>query len=101
MATPYAYFKREIVPLSDAKIGVMTHAFNYGTAVFEGVRGNWNKDEGQIYDFRMKEHYDRLRRSSRIMRIDFPYENESLPSITTHQIKMSDYHKDLYFTPLV
>ncbi|MFN8507056.1 MAG: hypothetical protein U0547_05750 [Dehalococcoidia bacterium] len=40
MPTPYCYFKGEIVLLEEAKIGVMTHAFNYGTAVFEGVRGN-------------------------------------------------------------
>ena len=100
MATPYAYFKREIVPLSDAKIGVMTHAFNYGTAVFEGVRGNWNEDEGQIYVFRMKEHYDRLRRSCRIMRIDFPYENEELSSITTQLVEMSGYREDVYIRPL-
>jgi branched-chain amino acid aminotransferase len=100
MATPYAYFKREIVPLSDAKIGVMTHAFNYGTAVFEGVRGNWNEDESQIYVFRMKEHYDRLRRSCRIMRIDFPYENEELSSITTQLVEMSGYREDVYIRPL-
>src|SRR5213596_2088730 len=101
MATPYAYFKREIVPLSDAKIGVMTHAFNYGTAVFEGVRGNWNEDESQIYAFRMKEHYDRLRRSCRIMRIDFPYENEELSSITTQLVEMSGYREDVYIRPLL
>ena len=100
MATPYAYFKREIVPLSEARIGVMTHAFNYGTAVFEGVRGNWNEDEGQIYVFRMKEHYDRLRRSCRIMRIDFPYENEELSSITTQLVEMSGYREDVYIRPL-
>jgi len=100
MATPYAYFKREIVPLPEAKIGVMTHAFNYGTAVFEGVRGNWNEDEGQIYVFRMKEHYDRLRRSCRIMRIDFPYENEELSSITTQLVEMSGYREDVYIRPL-
>jgi branched-chain amino acid aminotransferase len=100
MATPYAYFKKQIVPLEDAKIGVMTHAFNYGTAVFEGIRGNWNEEEGQIYIFRMKEHYDRLRRSCRIMRIDFPYENEELSSITTQLVEMSGYREDVYIRPL-
>jgi len=100
MATPYAYFKREIVPLPEARIGVMTHAFNYGTAVFEGIRGNWNQDEGQIYVFRMKEHFDRLRRSCRIMRIEFPYENEELSSITTQLVEMSGYREDVYIRPL-
>jgi branched-chain amino acid aminotransferase len=100
MATPYAYFKKQIVPLEDAKIGVMTHAFNYGTAVFEGIRGNWNEDEGQIYVFRMKEHYDRLRKSCRIMQIEFPYDNEELYSITTRLVEMSGYREDVYIRPL-
>ena len=100
MATPYAYFKKQIIPLADAKIGIMTHAFNYGTGVFEGIRGNWNEDEGQVYVFRLKEHFDRLRKSCRIMKIDFPYENEELYSITTQIVEMSGYREDVYIRPL-
>jgi branched-chain amino acid aminotransferase len=100
MPTPYAYFQKEIIPLADAKIGIMTHAFNYGTGVFEGIRGNWNSDEEQIYVFRLKEHFERLRKSCRIMRIDFPYDNEELYSITTKIVEMSGYREDVYLRPL-
>ena len=100
MATPYAYFKKEIVPLSEAKIGIMTHAFNYGTGVFEGIRGNWNEDEDQIYVFRIKEHFDRLRKSCKIMQIDFQYETEELISLVTKLVEMSGYHEDVYLRPL-
>ena len=37
-----AYFEGEYVPLRDAKVSIMTHAFMYGTATFEGIRGYWN-----------------------------------------------------------
>ena len=37
------------MPLRDARIGIMTHAFMYGTACFEGVRAYWNADQGQLY----------------------------------------------------
>ena len=47
MPTPYAYFQKEIIPLADAKIGIMTHAFNYGTGIFEGIRGYWNAEQEQ------------------------------------------------------
>jgi branched-chain amino acid aminotransferase len=100
MPTPYAYFKKEIVPLEEAKIGIMTHAFNYGTGVFEGIRGNWNSEEEQIYVFRLKEHYNRLRKSCAIMRIEFPYENEELYSLTTRLVEMSGYREDVYVRPL-
>ena len=100
MAAPYAYFKKEIVPLSEAKIGIMTHAFNYGTGVFEGIRGNWNEDEEQLYVFRMKEHFDRLRKSCKIMQIEFPYQTEELASLVTQIAEMSGYREDVYLRPL-
>lgn len=100
MPTPHAYFQKQFMPLAEAKIGVMTHAFNYGTAVFEGIRGNWNDAERQLYLFRLKEHYDRLRKSCRIMRIDFQYSDEELYSLTTRLVEMSGFQEDVYIRPL-
>ncbi len=100
MPTPYAYFKKQIVPLAEAKIGVMTHAFNYGTGVFEGIRGNWNESHEQLYVFRIRDHFDRLRKSCRIMQIDLPYDNEQLVSTLTRVVEMSGYREDVYVRPL-
>ncbi|MBI1886442.1 MAG: branched-chain amino acid transaminase [Chloroflexi bacterium] len=100
VATPYAYFKKQFLPLSEAKIGIMTHAFLYGTAVFEGIRGNWNDDDGQVYLFRMAEHYVRLRKSCRVLRIEFPYPDEELHSITTKVVEMSGFREDVYVRPI-
>ena len=71
--TAVAFHKGKYIPLSDAKISVMTHAFHYGSAIFEGIRGNWNDKEGKIFIFRLKEHYQRLLDGCRIMRINLPY----------------------------
>ena len=73
MPTPYAYFQKQFVPLAEAKIGVMTHAFNYGTGCFEGIRGNWNEQDERVYLFRLRDHFLRLGRSCRILKIDLPY----------------------------
>ena len=56
----FAFFQGQIVPIDQAKISVMTHAFNYGTGCFEGIRAYWNADEEQLYVFRLEPHYDRL-----------------------------------------
>jgi branched-chain amino acid aminotransferase len=101
MPTPHAYLKKKIMPLSEAKIGVMTHAFNYGTGVFEGIRGNWNESHEQLYVFRMKEHFDRLRKSCKIMQMEFPYDNEELFSLVTQLVEMSGFQEDVYIRPLV
>ena len=60
MPNALAYFRGETVPISQAKVSVMTHALHYGTAVFEGIRGNWNQTESSMFIFRMEEHYKRF-----------------------------------------
>ena len=52
-----AFFKGQVVPLSEAKVNVMTHALHYGTGVFEGIRGNWNQEQGVVNIFRLREPY--------------------------------------------
>ena len=56
MPDALAYFRGKIVPLSEAKVSVTTHALHYGTAVFEGIRGKWNEGQQKMYVFRMREH---------------------------------------------
>lgn len=101
MPDPYAYFRGEIIPLADAKIGVMTHAFNYGTAVFEGIRGNWNEDEDTTFLFRAREHYARLEQSCRILNLPFEEDIDNLIDITIAIAAKSGYREDIYIRPLV
>ena len=49
----WAFLGGKQVPLEDAKVGVQTHALHYGTAVFEGIRGNWNERIGKVSIFRL------------------------------------------------
>ncbi len=100
MPTPTAYFQRRFVPLEEAKIGIRTHAFLYGTACFEGIRGNWNADDGLIYLFRLREHYQRLRMSCRILRIGLPYSDDELCDLTTELVGRSAYTEDVYIRPI-
>ena len=60
MSQEYYYMDGKYVPSNEAMIPVRTHAFLYGTSVFEGIRGYYNQEEDQIYAFRMKEHFERL-----------------------------------------
>jgi branched-chain amino acid aminotransferase len=100
MPTPYAYFQKQFVPLAEAKIGIMTHAFLYGTATFEGIRGNWNEDVGQTYIFRLQDHFRRLHKSCRILKIDLPYSVEELADLTVRLVEMCGYTEDVYIRPI-
>ena len=96
----YAYFHKQFVPLSEAKIGVMTNALHYGTALFEGIRGNWNSEQKQIYLFRLREHYERLYNGCRILKIDLPHSTNELCQITIELVEMCGFQEDVYVRPL-
>jgi branched-chain amino acid aminotransferase len=97
--TIYAYFNGEIVPLADAKISILTHAFNYGTACFEGIRAYWNPDQQQLYLFRMQEHYERMALSTRILMMKLPGSVDELCNITRELIKRNEFQEDAYIRP--
>jgi len=96
----YAFFQKQFVPLEEAKIGIMTHALHYGTAVFEGIRGNWNSQQKQTYLFRLKEHYERLEKGCRVMNIVLPYSIDELCRITVELVAKCAFQEDIYVRPL-
>jgi len=93
------FFKGEYIPLAEAKIGILTHGFSYGTGCFEGIRGYYNDDHQQLYLFRLNEHYVRLQQSARVLMIDLPYGAEEMGEITKECIRRSDLHEDIYIRP--
>jgi len=96
----YAYFNKQFVPLSEARIGVMTHCLHYGTGVFEGIRGNWNSEEQQLYLFRLSEHYERLLNGCRVLNIDLPHTANELCQVTVELIERCGFREDIYVRPL-
>jgi branched-chain amino acid aminotransferase len=78
----------------------MTHALNYGTCCFEGIRGNWNEQHEQLYLFKVREHYERLKRSARILRIEISETVDELCEITAEIVRRSGYHEDVYIRPI-
>ncbi len=101
MALPkHAYFQGKIVPYSEAKVGVLTHALNYGTAAFAGIRAYWNEESQQLYIFRAADHYRRLLNSCKLLLIELDQTPESLTQITVDLLRADDYHRDIYIRPL-
>lgn len=97
----WAYFRGEFVPLRDANINVMTHAFNYGTAVFEGVRAYWNADHQQLYALDLLAHYERLTASARMLHMSVRQTPEELAEITLDLLRRDGLREDAYVRPIV
>jgi branched-chain amino acid aminotransferase len=100
MNDPLCYFNGGFVPLSEAKVSVMTHAFNYGTGCFEGIRGYWNEEDEELYVFHMKAHYERLLRSCRTLMIDLKMSADDLCDLTLDLLRRNDARYDIYIRPL-
>ncbi|MSQ11108.1 MAG: branched-chain amino acid transaminase [Dehalococcoidia bacterium] len=98
--TPLAYHDGKFVPVTEVKVGIMTHALHYGTAVFEGIRGNWNEEEGKVCIFRPREHYVRFLDGAKVLRMKLPVTADDLTRLTVELIGHSDYRGDVYIRPI-
>lgn len=96
----FAYFEGKIVPFEQATVSVMTHALNYGTAVFGGLRGYWNEDEEQLYLFRPLDHFERFLQSAGLLRMHFSYTPESLTEILRQLLQAEGLRTNCYVRPL-
>jgi len=98
--TAIAFIDGRYLPVAEANLNVMTHALNYGTGVFEGIRGYWNAAEEQLFLFRAREHFVRLHESARIMAIALPYSVDDLCQISLEIVRRSAYRQDIYLRPI-
>jgi branched-chain amino acid aminotransferase len=96
----YAYFNQKFMPLTEAKMSVMTNFMHYGTGVFEGIRGSWNAEKKQVYIFRAKEHYERLLNGCKALKTTLPYSVDDLIKLTVELVQRSGYKESQYIRPL-
>lgn len=96
-----AYFQGKIVPIEEAKVSVMTHALNYGTGAFGGIRAYWNEEHEELYVFRPLDHFKRVLDSGKILLMNLPYTPESMLQILLDLLHQENYHQDVYIRPLI
>jgi branched-chain amino acid aminotransferase len=99
--TKFAFFEGEIRSIQDAKISVMTQAFNYGTGCFGGLRGYWNEGQEQLYVFRIQDHYKRFLNSGKLLLAQVPYSAQELADITIELLAREDWRENCYIRPLL
>ncbi len=97
----WAFFRGEFVPLRDANINVMTHGFNYGTAVFEGIRAYWNADEEQLFALELLPHFERIRASARLLMMEIRQSPEELAEIACELLRRDGLREDVYLRPII
>ncbi len=94
-----AYFEGDWVPMRDARVSIMTHAFMYGTATFEGIRAYWNEDQGRLYALFVRSHVERIRNSAKMLLMDPVPSADELVTIITETIRRNRFTEDVYIRP--
>jgi branched-chain amino acid aminotransferase len=97
----WVYFDGQVVRYNDVHLGLMTHGLHYGTGCFEGIRAYWSDRREQLFVLQAAAHYDRLRRSARILRMELPLDTPSLVEITLDLLRRNRYRADVYIRPLL
>jgi len=96
----YAYLDGRIIPVERANISIKTHAFNYGTCAFEGMkafylgRGVWNLH-------RVNDHVERMLRTSRGIMIDHEFERDQIASAIEKLVLKNGWRQDTYVRPMI
>jgi branched-chain amino acid aminotransferase len=97
------YFGGEFVDRAEAKVPITTHAFNYGTGCFEGIRAYWSKEHEQLYVIRLEQHTTRMLRSAQILHLEPDPELTAarLGEIVTELLARNGYQEDAYVRPII
>ncbi|MCY6957315.1 branched-chain amino acid transaminase [Clostridium brassicae] len=96
----YAFYQGNFIKEDDIHISIRSKAFNYGLACFEGIRAYWNKENSQLYVFKLKEHYVRFLQSCKALNIKLPYTVEELCNLTIELLKKNNCKTTTYIRPI-
>jgi branched-chain amino acid aminotransferase len=92
------YWNGSFVKAADAKIDLYAQTLHYGIGAFEGIRSYETPEGTKI--FKSEEHYNRLRYSSEVMGLDFPWTNEELKK-ASYQLLEKNGLTNAYLRPLI
>jgi len=95
----WVYLDGEIKRYADARVGLMTHALQYGTGVFEGIRGYWSPEHEQLFLLKLREHYRRMQNSVKILKLKIPMSLDELCETSIELIRRNNFRQDVYIRP--
>lgn len=98
---PYAYFEGEFVPADEAKVSIATHALQYGTGAFGGIRGYLDVSEETINIFRLPDHTRRLMNSGKMLRANLDLDADGLAGVIQELVSRNNPKSDVYIRPFI
>ncbi|MBV8373919.1 MAG: branched-chain amino acid transaminase [Candidatus Eremiobacteraeota bacterium] len=95
------YAQGRFCKYSDAKVGLLTHGLQYGTGCFEGIRGYWVPEDEELYLVLLRDHFERLATSAKILTMKLAQSVEELMEITVELCERNRFTTNVYVRPFV
>jgi branched-chain amino acid aminotransferase len=97
---PIVFLNGAFLPESAARVPLLTHSLNYGTGIFEGIRAYHDDVTGEMFLFRPKDHFERMKRNVTFLKITLPLSPEELVRTAAELIRRNALETDVYLRPL-
>ena len=94
----FAYLNGAWKPLTECVVPVNTHALQYGTGCFEGIRGYW--DGTRVNLLFLREHFARLHRNAKMLLMK-PPSVEEMGAIASETVARNRPTANVYLRPVV
>jgi branched-chain amino acid aminotransferase len=85
-----------VVPYEQCQVHAFSGVVKYGAAVFEGLRGYWNAERGDLYVFRLAEHLERLRYGMKVMRLEPAFEPAFMQDALLSMIRANQLRENIH-----
>ncbi len=94
----FAWQNGEMKPVAEAEMHMLSHAVQYGTGAFEGIRCH-HTDKGPAI-FRLRDHLQRFRYSMECLHLPPPHTTEEFTEACRQLVRMNMFHA-CYLRPFV
>lgn len=97
----FAYFEGAFVPSDEAKVSIATHALQYGTGAFAGIRGYLDVSDETVNIFRLPDHTRRLMNSAKIIRAELDLDAEGVAGVVQELVSRNNPRSNVYIRPFI
>ncbi|MBA3686137.1 MAG: branched-chain amino acid transaminase [Planctomycetes bacterium] len=98
LANPLSYLNGEWKPLGECLVPINTHALQYGTGCFEGIRGYWSGTRLNL--LLLRQHFARLHRNAGMLLMSCPSVDEMI-AIARDCVARNAPTQNVYLRPVV
>ena len=100
MTEQVVYFNGRFLSEAQARVPLLTHALQYGTGVFEGIRAYHDPATGELLLFRAQDHFERMWRNVKFLNLRLPLPPSALTEVAAELIRLNGFKSDVYVRPI-